>query len=236
MLPVVISSRPPARHGVARIHHQVQDGSLELRRIDAARPQISFKRQRKRVGITQRTAQERLASDDDFVERDDIELQLAAPREGQQLLRELRRAPVAVSVAFNRRMIFARGSSPPLSNAARIISMLPTMTASRLLKSCAMPPVSWPTTSSLCVCQSTSSVLQALGHFDFQSTIGLSQLACAFGDQQFEALVHAAQCLLGAAQPQQAARGRLQFLRFDWFQQEAVGATVQRTGTILWRW
>jgi hypothetical protein len=40
------------RHGVARVHYQVQDRGLELRRVDAARPQVSLKRQRERVGIT----------------------------------------------------------------------------------------------------------------------------------------------------------------------------------------
>ena len=69
--------------------------------------------------------------------------------------------------------------------------------------------------------------LAEFGTLDFQPAIGLGELARAFGDQQFQALVQPAQRLFGTTHPQQGPRGGQQFLGFDRFHQKAVRAAIQ---------
>ena len=75
--------------------------------------------------------------------------------------------------------------------------------------------------------------LAEFGTLDFQPAIGFGELARAFGDQQFQALVQPAQRLLGTAHPQQGPRGGQQFLGFDRLHQKAVRPAIQRGRAIV---
>ena len=57
----------------------------------------------------------------------------------------------------------------------RSMSAEPWMTVSRLLKSCAMPPVSWPSACILCAWRSCSSALPRSLDLDLQLGIGVGE-------------------------------------------------------------
>ena len=66
------------------------------------------------------------------------------------------------------------------------VSRLPMMTVSRLLKSCATPPVSWPIASIFCDWRNASSICGPAGHF--------------LGDALFEVFVQRPQLALGGSE------------------------------------
>ncbi len=74
---------------------------------------------------------------------------------------ERRRARRPAGPCSRARAMRAAAASPPSSGRCRpIVSRPPRMTVSRLLKSCATPPVSWPTASIFCDWRSRSSALR----------------------------------------------------------------------------
>ena len=87
-----------------------------------------------------------------------FDLQRLLAREGEQALHQRRGALEARRAELSERAMRSSASVSPFSRrSAR--SMLPMMTVSRLLKSCAMPPVSWPTASIFCAWRSACSVI-----------------------------------------------------------------------------
>ena len=70
----------------------------------------------------------------------------------------------------------------------RARSMPPTTTASMLLKSCAMPPVSWPTASIFWTWRSWASAACALGGFGLQRLVRLPQFLGPFAHRLLERL------------------------------------------------
>ena len=101
-----------------------------------------------------RAADQVLHAGDQPVDVGRLGIERLAPGEGEQPLRQRGRALGGAlrcaDVAFD-----ARRAGPwrvRLSSSSR----LPLIPASRLLKSCAMPPVSWPTASIFCACRRAS--------------------------------------------------------------------------------
>ena len=94
-------------------------------------------------------------------------------------------ARVAPSIALLRCIITSR-RGPLRRRSAR--SMPPTTTASMLLKSCAMPPVSWPTASIFWTWRSWASAASRSLGLGLQRLVGLPQLLRALAHRLLERL------------------------------------------------
>src|SRR5580698_2301772 len=77
-------------------------------------------------------------------------------------------------------------------------SRLPAMTVSKLLKSCAIPPVSWPTASILRLDKRRLGAL-TLGHLLHQQVVGSGEFVGALADATLEGCVEQPQPLLRRA-------------------------------------
>ncbi len=75
--------------------------------------------------------------------------------------------------------------------------MLPEMTVSRLLKSCATPEVSCPTASSRWLSRRASSARSRSPISRFRSAFGLGEFAGPFGDARLQRFVQRLQGRLG---------------------------------------
>ena len=123
------------------------------------------------ISLAERAAQQIEHARDQPVHVEAYRLERLAAGEGEQPLRELRRALRALRGSVERLLsAFARARrpAPGLARSASwrlMVSRLPTMMVSRLLKSCATPPVSWPTASIFCACRTAS--LRLVAQFRF---------------------------------------------------------------------
>ena len=91
----------------------------------------------------------------------------------------------------------ARDRSSPTARSRN--SMLPAITVSRLLKSCATPLVSCPTASSRWLSRSASSARSRSPISRLQVGVGLGQFTGAFGDAELQRLVDRLQRRFGGA-------------------------------------
>ena len=135
------------RHGIAPIQGQVEEGGLQQRRIDVAQPQSLVGPQLDLASASDRLANEPLEFANQLVCADQFWVQSLPPRKGEKLRRQLG-SPISGTRARPRRTD-GPCRYPPASSMS---SRFPETTASRLLKSCATPPVSWPTDSIFWLC------------------------------------------------------------------------------------
>src|SRR5579885_884681 len=145
--------RAAARHGVARVDGQIQQHVLQQVAIGPDRPQIRPRRNHDINGLAQGALQQVAHAGHQFIDIDDRRFQYLLTGEASSR----RVSSAAPSAADNADMgsLAAAGSFPSLRcNRSR----LPKITVSRLLKSCATPPVNWPTASIFCDCASCSSM------------------------------------------------------------------------------
>ena len=136
------------RHGVAPVDREVQDGVLELARIGEGPPQAAGQHGLDRDRFAERAPQQVGHAGDDAVGVDDLRRQRLLAREGEQPGGEVGGARRAASVAASTNLSM---SVSPRDSLRWIRFMALMMIASMLLKSCAMPPVSWPTASIFCI-------------------------------------------------------------------------------------
>ncbi len=151
------SSAAAARHGVAGV-----DGEVEQRvsRAGRGRPRpasspasssvLDLDRPRRSVPAQQARAM----PTHQRVEVERLRLQRLPAREGEQLLGQ-RGAALGRRRRSSRRS--RRSVGRPSGQRSAASRALPMMTVSRLLKSCATPPVSWPTASIFCAWRSCAS-------------------------------------------------------------------------------
>ena len=142
------------RHRVARIDGEIEDRVLELVRIDRRLPQAAGQHGLDRDGLADRAAEQFRHALHQPVDVDRLHLERMLAREGEQALHQRRGA--LGGLAANWRASRARAPRPSRRRSAR--SRLPMIAVSRLLKSCAMPPVRRPTASIFCAWRSASSV------------------------------------------------------------------------------
>jgi hypothetical protein len=134
-------------HGVTRVHGQVDDHFLDLSGIGAdaaARRQIH----RQRDVFTNQPGKEALRTSQHRIQIENLRLENLPSAEREQLANEVRGAP---GRATNLVEIALRTMGGPevLSDQLGV----PVDTTSRLLKSCAMPPASWPIACIFCDCR-----------------------------------------------------------------------------------
>ena len=143
------------RHRVAGIDRQVEQRVLEL--VRSATPGHSPPPARSRPDrLAERAAQQVGHAGDQPVERRRSSASALPPREGEQLLVSSRARAAALPSCRPTRSGCGLVSSEAMRRS--MVRRLPRITVSRLLKSCAMPPVSWPIASIFCAWRSASSV------------------------------------------------------------------------------
>ena len=141
----------PAGHGVLGIDHEIEDRGLHLARIDLDLPQPGAADDLEIDVLAERPPEEIRHAADQLVDVGQPGIERLAPREGQQPLRQHRRAlRAAGGIGDRARKPLARRFRPRTCRLRSAISRLPLMMVSRLLKSCATPPVSWPIASIFC--------------------------------------------------------------------------------------
>ena len=146
------------RHGVARVDAEVEQRVLELVGIDQRRPQPAG-RHRPPPSIAGPTVR-RISSSMPATSRFDVESAWDRASGGARRRAAGGSARRRGCAAPWRRVDDSGRHRPcrPCAMRVCISSRLPMMPASRLLKSCARPPVSWPTASIFCAWRSASSV------------------------------------------------------------------------------
>ena len=131
------------RHGVARVEHEIEQRGCQLAGIDAGQPHIRFETRSCTRCARPATGATAAPSDDLLGDVDRLAAAAAACAR--------RRAGSASGRSRARRRSRCRwrsGAIPCCPPACRQDARrLPRMTVSRLLKSCATPPVSWPMAS-----------------------------------------------------------------------------------------
>ena len=134
------------RHGIAPIQGEVEEGGLQQRRIDVAQPQLLVGPQLDLASASDRLANKPLEFGNQLVCLDQFWVQSLPPRKGEKLRRQCC-SPISGTAS-------GRGElpDPAMSAASSMSSRFPETTVSRLLKSCATPPVSWPTDSIFWLC------------------------------------------------------------------------------------
>ena len=138
--------RAAVGHGVAGVHREVHEHLLDLARVGRTRPRSGASTVTSSTSSPITRGQHRLRFGHHGVQVEDPRLQDLAPAEGQQLPGEGGRAVGGVAD-------LASCGAPPASPAARSrrsSSLYPMITLSRLLKSWATPPASWPMASIFC--------------------------------------------------------------------------------------
>ena len=155
LLAVSMVSAPPSRHGVAGVDAQVEQRVLQLGRVDQGRATGRRRRPpRPSIAGPDGAADQILHAGDQPVDVGRLGIERLAAREGQQPVGQRRRA---AGRALRGADVALDAVDAALGQAAsRSSSRLPVMPVSRLLKSCAMPPVSWPTASIFCDWRSAS--------------------------------------------------------------------------------
>ena len=149
------------RHGVAGIEREIEQRVFELVGIGEGAPQPAGQHGFERHRFAERAAQEIAGAGDELVGVDDLRLERLLAREGEQPAGQ----GGGALRALQRHLLGARHARRPRPTAADsgscrpIMSRPPSTTVSRLLKSCATPPVSWPTASIFCAWRSDSSTL-----------------------------------------------------------------------------
>ena len=129
---------------------------LELVGIDLRAPQAAGQHGLDGDLLAERAPQQVGHAGDQAADIDRLRIERLAAREGEQPLGE-RRPPAARRASRCRPSAPAVAHRAPAPASARCrVSRLPMMTVSRLLKSCATPPVSWPMPSIFCACASCS--------------------------------------------------------------------------------
>jgi hypothetical protein len=127
--------QPAVGHGVAGVDGEVQEGVLELRGIALHHGALRREPRSDDDSLVDAPFEHQHHLAEDLVEVDRGREVLAPPREGEQLPREIARAMGGpedrLGVAGERRLIRERAAQQ---------LRVPTMPASWLLKSCAMPP------------------------------------------------------------------------------------------------
>ena len=132
----------------------------------------------------------------------------AAPADGRTPAADVSVRMPRQDASWVRRNALSRNRTSP--DWARTCSPL-MITMSRLLKSCAIPPVSWPIASSFCIWNSSACALDArrslgldppvqIGVDPFQFGVCLTQLHCPFGHPLIQRLVGRVQFLVGRLQ------------------------------------
>ncbi len=135
--------RAPFGHGVARIEREVQDRIFELAGIYGGVPGLQGGVHFERDALAQRMLEQTREVRDQARDGGRPGGKRLAPRKGQELLRQ----PCA-AVGGGGSAVAGRATAPALSDtSARTRSRLACTICRMLLKSCAMPPVSWPTAS-----------------------------------------------------------------------------------------
>ena len=169
-------------HGVARVDREVEDRVFELVGIGLDPPQAGGEHGLDLDRLAERAVEQFRHAGDQLVDVD-----RACGSSGWRREKASRRwVSVAARSAPTRALPSARTirGSPASPTWRRAASTLPVMTVSRLLKSWAMPPVSWPTASIFCDWRSASSAC--------------SRSAIAAATRCLQRLVQLAQRLLGA--------------------------------------
>ena len=157
-------------HGVARVERQIEQRVLELvgvgKRAPEAARQHRFQAIRSRRACRRRNSQmppTSLLASIDFGSsgcwRENASSRLVSVA--------ARRTPSS-AMSLPRTMRAVAGEASSAGSCRPIMSSPPSMMVSRLLKSCATPPVSWPTASIFCACRSGSSALLARFVLGFQ--------------------------------------------------------------------
>ena len=154
--PAAKAQRAAVGHRVARVDGDVEQRRLELARVGQHR-RAAGRPPRPRCGCAGRAcgAACRPASGSSCADVHRARLQHLAAREREQLAGELGAAPRGARGRADQ--LLAVGVVGQRAAAPRSTCRLPWITVSRLLKSCAMPPVSWPTLSRRCAWLSASS-------------------------------------------------------------------------------
>ena len=132
-----------AIHRVAGIDREIDDRILELVRVDIGRPGVAREIDLDADALADRAVEQVRHAADQILAVDPLGQQRLGAGEGQQAAGQSGGA----GRAFHRILEVHQNFAARAVQAARARSMPPTTTASMLLKSCAMPPVSWPTAS-----------------------------------------------------------------------------------------
>ena len=170
--------RAAAGHGVARVDHQVEQRQLELvgvgdrdQRRRRPRSMSSAMRAAHRLRQPLAHAQQQRA----HVDRAGDAARRCARTTSSRSVSRLPR-----SAGVERLVEHARACSASAALAARQMDAARSSRPSRLLKSCAIDPVSWPTASIFCACTSAASARSRCAICSMQPHVGLAAArACA---------------------------------------------------------
>ena len=156
VLAVSMVRRPPSGMASRALMHRLSSAFSSWLGSTSVGPQAAARRRPRRSIVgPDRAADQVLHAGDQPVDVGRLGIERLAAREGQQPVGQRRRA---LGRALARPRCSGRVvESGPARMRVCSSSRLPLMPVSRLLKSCAMPPVSWPTASIFCDWRSASS-------------------------------------------------------------------------------
>src|SRR5689334_9213240 len=77
------------RHGIARIQCKIDDRALDLPRVALRRPKVGFKNRRQGNLFSQGPSQQRRRFENNLIEVQYLDLEMAAPSESEKSIRQL---------------------------------------------------------------------------------------------------------------------------------------------------